>query len=107
MIAPANYWQGIGDLNSRRRVRLHEGTVGTAESIDAHVPLAQMFQLQQSYWSLIKGVECSRWIFYYDVAPLATRCVISTTILTQVLVDNQATRTMQESGNWNSLKNSR
>ena len=64
----------IGDLNSRRAQINETGAVGTAESIDAHVPLAQMFQYTTELRSLTQGRGLFTMEFsHHDVAPASTR----------------------------------
>ena len=75
VIAPSEHiGKVIGDLNSRR-AQIHEtGTVGTAESIDAYVPLAQMFQYTTELRSLTQGRGMFTMEFsHHDVAPASIR----------------------------------
>ncbi len=75
VIAPSEHiGKVIGDLNSRR-AHIHDtGTVGTSESIDAHVPLAQMFQYTTELRSLTQGRGMFTMEFsHHDIAPASIR----------------------------------
>ena len=75
VIAPSEHiGKVIGDLNSRR-AKIHEtGTAGTSESIDAHAPLAQMFQYTTELRSLTQGRGMFTMEFsHHDIAPASTR----------------------------------
>ena len=79
VIAPGEHiGKVIGDLNSRR-AQIHEtGMIGTAESINADVPLAEMFQYTTDLRSLTQGRGTFTMEFsHYDIAPASTRDAVA------------------------------
>ena len=79
VIAPGEHiGKVIGDLNSRR-AQIHEtGMIGTAESINADVPLAEMFQYTTDLRSLTQGRGTFTMEFsHYDIAPTSTRDAVA------------------------------